>query len=147
MSDDQSYCVGYCRPPQHAKWKKGQSGNPKGRPKRAASLGGLLDAMLSQRVTVTEGRRKKRVSRLEQLLGELVNQALKGDPRQAKLLLDSVRKEEERAAREPEPEETFGPADKKVMEALYARLARDAVQKAAEQAALEKPGDAKEENR
>lgn len=25
--------IGYCQPPTHSRWRKGQSGNPKGRPK------------------------------------------------------------------------------------------------------------------
>jgi hypothetical protein len=33
MSDD--YEIGYKKPPRHTRFKKGQSGNPKGRPKKA----------------------------------------------------------------------------------------------------------------
>lgn len=29
------YEVGYCKPPEHTRWKPGQSGNPRGRPKGA----------------------------------------------------------------------------------------------------------------
>jgi hypothetical protein len=35
MADDGDSRVGYKRPPQHSKFKPGQSGNPKGRPKGA----------------------------------------------------------------------------------------------------------------
>ncbi|WP_426052218.1 DUF5681 domain-containing protein [Brevundimonas sp. SL161] len=56
MSDD--YDVGYGRPPQATRFKTGQSGNPKGRPKGAHNLHTLLSDAMQTRVPVTiEGRR------------------------------------------------------------------------------------------
>lgn len=51
MSDDD---VGYKKPPKHSQWKSGQSGNPKGRPKKAQhdSLH-RIDEVLSEPVTAT----------------------------------------------------------------------------------------------
>ncbi|WP_254438687.1 DUF5681 domain-containing protein [Ruegeria arenilitoris] len=34
MSDQTKTQVGYMRPPEHSRFKKGKSGNPKGRPKK-----------------------------------------------------------------------------------------------------------------
>ena len=43
------YEVGYGRPPESARFKKGQSGNPKGRPKKAAgNLLSFLDTLLTE---------------------------------------------------------------------------------------------------
>ena len=36
MKDDDT--IGYCQPPTHSRWRKGQSGNPKGRPKTRAEI-------------------------------------------------------------------------------------------------------------
>ena len=37
-SEEGMYQVGYCRPPLHSRFKPGQSGNPKGRPKQSRNM-------------------------------------------------------------------------------------------------------------
>jgi hypothetical protein len=75
-------------PPKHSQFKKGVSGNPKGRPKRRK--GQLVSHIISKvRNTLTayrEGGRTKRASRLELALKKLVNSALEGDARSAEEL-------------------------------------------------------------
>src|SRR5258706_3502936 len=72
-------------PPKHSRFKKGVSGNPKGRPKRRK--GQLVSHIISQvQNTLTayrEGGRTKLASRLELILKKLVNAALGGDPKSA----------------------------------------------------------------
>ena len=67
------------------RFKKGVSGNPKGRPKRRK--GQLVSHIISQvQNTLTayrEGGRTRRASRLELILKKLVNAALGGDPKSA----------------------------------------------------------------
>ena len=46
------YAANYRKPPEHTRFKKGQSGNPRGRP--AKNLPALLAAALNEKVTVTE---------------------------------------------------------------------------------------------
>jgi hypothetical protein len=46
------YAANYRKPPIHTRFKKGQSGNPRGRP--AKNLAALLAAALNEKVTVTE---------------------------------------------------------------------------------------------
>jgi len=52
------YDVGYGKPPKSGQWKKGQSGNPKGRPKTRSDLVKDAAAILSEPVTARtpEGR-------------------------------------------------------------------------------------------
>jgi hypothetical protein len=61
-------------------WKKGQSGNPKGRPKKLPDLKEVLINVLAE---TKEGR-----SALEAVLMTMRAKALKGDTRAAELLLD-----------------------------------------------------------
>ena len=54
------YEVGYGTPPLHTRFQKGQSGNPKGRPRGRKNLSSLLNEALNGWVIVVEnGRRKK----------------------------------------------------------------------------------------
>jgi hypothetical protein len=42
MSQDDDYGVGYRKPPKASRWRKGQSGNPRGRQKGARNLNSLF---------------------------------------------------------------------------------------------------------
>ncbi|GHF70712.1 DUF5681 domain-containing protein [Seohaeicola zhoushanensis] len=81
MDDDGNYEVGYRKPPKASRFKPGQSGNPRGRPKNAQNVGKLLAAALAQRITIREGERTAEVSKREALIVALLNRAIKGDGR------------------------------------------------------------------
>ncbi len=71
--------VGYGRPPRHTRFKPGQSGNPRGRLRRKQSMADLIEAVLSEKVTVSINGRRKRVRADTAMLFRLREQALKGD--------------------------------------------------------------------
>lgn len=77
MSGD--YEVGYGKPPVSGQFKKGQSGNPNGRPKGAKSLGTIVQTELATRLSITLDGQSKQVSRLEALVMKLMQDALAGD--------------------------------------------------------------------
>ncbi len=77
------YPVGYGRPPAHARFKPGQSGNPKGRPKRTKNLRTDLVEELGEFIRVREGDREYSVSKQRALIKALVARAVKGDTRAA----------------------------------------------------------------
>jgi hypothetical protein len=80
--------VGYRRPPRASQFQPGTSGNPRGRRKGSRSVGAVLQSILSQKLTVAERGRTRRVTRLEIMLLQLANDAARGDPRAMKLLLE-----------------------------------------------------------
>jgi Family of unknown function (DUF5681) len=71
-------------PPKHSRFKKGVSGNPKGRPKRKRQLvSEIVSEVQNTSTAYREGGRTKQASRLELALKKLVNRALEGDARSA----------------------------------------------------------------
>ena len=82
-----SYSVGRGKPPLASQWKKGQSGNPRGRKASppVTDLRELLDDVLAEPVRVNQGSRSRNVSTLEALLLKHANAALKGNCKSAKL--------------------------------------------------------------
>ena len=82
-----SYAIGYGRPPKHARFKPGQSGNPKGRPKRKQSLNEQRQDLYIRKVPLTLGNRRQTVPVLLAVEQMLIDKALKGDHRAAQAVL------------------------------------------------------------
>jgi hypothetical protein len=115
------YEVGYGKPPRNTRFKKGQSGNPRGRAPGVKNLKTLLIDTLNEPVVVTENGGRRTISKRQAIIKQLVNQSAKGDWRAVKLLLDMLHETE--GGSEPEAaESSFGEADQQVIEQLKARL-------------------------
>jgi hypothetical protein len=97
MSTSQNNGVGYKKPPKQGQFKKGQSGNPGGRPRPIDSAHSALAAVISRFVTVAGETGEVRVTKLEALFRKLVDNAMTGDPRSLKLLFDRLKLLEERS--------------------------------------------------
>lgn len=86
--DEPSYRVGYKQPPLAMRFKPGQSGNRKGRPKGTKSLPKVLAETLARRVTVRENGKPRRMRMLDVLIQKLINDAARGELRAMRLILD-----------------------------------------------------------
>ncbi len=85
-----TYSVGYGKPPKSTTFKKGKSGNPKGRPKGARSFKTALQHELESAMVIKEQGKKRKVSRMEVLAKRLVTDALNGNPKALTELLRQV---------------------------------------------------------
>jgi hypothetical protein len=81
MSSDDDDEVGYGKPPKNNQFKKGQSGNPKGRPKGVRNFKTEVEDILRSKVRVTEAGKPKSIGTVKAALIRLKEKALKGDPR------------------------------------------------------------------
>ena len=88
--DDGPYPVGRGKPPQKTQFKKGQSGNPKGRPKGSKNFKSTINTELNRKVAVNEEGRRKRITKREAIAKQLVNKAAAGDPKAIPVLMREV---------------------------------------------------------
>jgi hypothetical protein len=87
-SDEQhaGYEVGYGKPPRTHQFKKGVSGNPKGRKKNKpiTDIRDLTDDVLNERVQARDGAKVKSMSSMEAALRAYLREALLGRPTAAR---------------------------------------------------------------
>jgi hypothetical protein len=83
----ESYETGYGKPPKEHRFKPGQSGNQKGRPKGAKSTATLLRQILDRKIEVRTGGRPRKISLREVMRSRFTESALKGDTKSAAFLL------------------------------------------------------------
>jgi hypothetical protein len=94
--DKAEYAVRFGKPPVHTRFHKGQSGNPKGRPSGAKNLATMMEKVLKEPVFINENGKRRKITKGEALIKQLVNKAIAGDPRSIKLMLGELREIEDR---------------------------------------------------
>jgi hypothetical protein len=88
------YKVGYCKPPKENQFKKGQSGNRRGRPKGASnkvtdnSLYALFDQEMSREVSIMKGDQKITMTTANVVIRSLTQSAMNGNTRAATIVLE-----------------------------------------------------------
>jgi hypothetical protein len=76
-----SYAVGYGRPPKHAQFKPGQSGNPQGRSPQTRNFKTMVKKVVEEQVQLREGGKVRRMPKIEALFRTVMSRAFKGDPK------------------------------------------------------------------
>lgn len=90
--------VGYRNPPEQTRFRPGQSGNPKGRPKGTLNMSTVLERTLREKVIINENGRRKVISKLQAAYTQLINKAASGDLKAVQLLTVLLRYTEERTS-------------------------------------------------
>src|SRR5262249_32978952 len=112
--------VGYARPPVATQFKKGQSGNPKGKPKGSLGLAKIVQESVNEHLTIQENGSRKRITKGRAAIKQLVNKAASGDQRATKLLTDLMNRD----GALPAPATarfTLTEADREVLKQMVAR--------------------------
>ncbi|MGY3697472.1 hypothetical protein ACVIGA_007552 [Bradyrhizobium sp. USDA 3240] len=85
----EGYKVGYRKPPLGSRFKKGQSGNPRGRPKKNAlefHPGRILQSIDNEELVVNIDGKRRRMPKAEIHLRQLFNKAMRGDIDAARII-------------------------------------------------------------
>jgi hypothetical protein len=113
--------IGYKHPPQEHQFRRGQSGNPDGRPKGARNFKSELREELSELIRVREGDREIEVSKQRALAKRLVASAIEGNERASATLLGLC----VRAFADADDDDAVeAPEDREIVEAFSKRKKR-----------------------
>jgi len=113
--------IGYGKPPKQTQFRKGVSGNPKGRPKGSRNVATVLARALREKVIVNENGRRRTMTKLDAAIAQLVNKSASGDlsaMRQLMGLAGSIENEVPISIKKEMTEE-----DAKVMKNVLKRIA------------------------
>ena len=123
LVSDHGYAVGYGKPPITSRFKPGQTGNAKGRPKGHKNLKTLIRQAMTARIVIQEGSSNRQVSKIEGVVLRQLQNALKGNDRSAMAVirmalqlgfLDDV-------ADGNQAEATLSATDERILQELMAR--------------------------
>ena len=115
------YVVGYGKPPLHTRFQKGRSGNPKGRPRGKKNMSTLLSTALDASIIVVENGRRKKITKREAIVTQLVNKSASADLKATQIVLAMLRDIESQADGSAGPS-AFTEADQEIIQRIQARL-------------------------
>jgi hypothetical protein len=89
LNEERTGEVGYGKPPQEHRFKSGESGNPKGRPKGSKNESTILRELLSEKISLRQSNgRTKKIPVLEGIHRKQAEFALKGNTKSAAFILN-----------------------------------------------------------
>jgi Family of unknown function (DUF5681) len=124
--------VGRGRPPRHTQFRKGTTGNPKGRPKGSKNLSTYIMEAARYPVTATVNGRARKISTLQSTTLQLAIKAAGGNQAAMGKFLDWIDEIETRATAVKPTQFPLSAPDVEVLRAAYERM---------KQCDTEKPGE------
>jgi len=118
MSNDHE--MGFGKPPKEFRFRKGISGNPKGRPRGSLNKRTLLSRALKEKIVITENGIRKRVTKHEAVYKQLVNKSVAGDLR---AMVEIIRLDSQFDLETSKPsEEMLQRVDQDILEGVLERM-------------------------
>ena len=114
-----TYDVGFAKPPKRNQFRKGVSGNPRGRPAGRLNLKTVLERILQEKVVINENGVRRVVTKFEAAFKHLVNKAASGDLRALQQLTPLANSVEQMV--DP-PAKKLSADDAKVFESFLKRI-------------------------
>jgi hypothetical protein len=118
--------VGYRKPPGATRFKKGSSGNPKGRPKGSLNVETVFIKSLQEKVVINENGQRKKVTKLEAALKQLANKAASGDMRAIRQLLELAQDAQDKQIASVNENPVVDELDREVIEGVLKRFQEEA---------------------
>lgn len=103
-SQESTYAVGYCKPPKHSQFKKGNKVG-KGRPRGSRNLKTIVNDVLMDKVPAQINGKTRKISRLELSVRQLAQKAVAGDLKAIEKLLSLSERHAPLEEEGPIPEE------------------------------------------
>jgi hypothetical protein len=121
------YEVGRNRPPRHTQFRKGASGNKKGRPKRSRNLKTDLAEELASGIAIQEDGKRRIVPKQRAMIKRAVAQAIQGDTKAMSSLVSMMMKLMGEDVK-TEPNSTLSEPQKLVLDSYRERLKAEILQ-------------------
>jgi len=109
-------------PPERTRFRRGKSGNPKGRPKGSKNLSTIMMEAARAPVTATINGKLRKISKLQATAMQLATKAAAGDRAAMGKFLDWMDEYEARAAAARPAEFPLNELDLEVLRAIYERM-------------------------
>jgi len=124
--------VGRGNPPKHTQFRKGTTGNPKGRPKGSKNLSTYLMEAARDQVSATVGGKTRKISKIQATAMQLATKAAGGDQTAIGKFLDWMDEIETRAAAVKPSQFPLSAPDIEVLRAAYERMKQCETEKTGE---------------
>jgi hypothetical protein len=112
------------RNPGTGRFALGQSGNPKGRPRKIRSVDAAVLDAINEKVVINQNGNRKRLSMVDVAAKQLAKKSAAGDLRATKMTLDYAQKAEERQGETESRKAVMTVSDEEIAARVIERLER-----------------------
>lgn len=123
--------VGYCNPPIESRFKKGHSGNIKGRPKGDKNINTLLKKEVNEKLPAVINGKEKKVTKKELIVKNMINNAIKNKCKLQDIckLINMIQEAEAADERKKAYQDNLKDTDREILESFVKQVIEKADKK------------------